>query len=347
MTGEAVPTDVLDEALAALESTAPEFRGRLANHAPMVAEAMAHAGRDDAVMPFIRATLPGLDPAPPPGTPIPYDERLAARGHPDRYADWYATAATDTVLGSWTTGLEAWIPVLIDGLFTQLGHGAIRTAHAVRSLQRGESERKLDELHRALGYWAAGYEEVLGVADLDGPLDLEGSLAGLAALPVPIIRSFPDRRRAMEREPGFAAGLRALGLTGTPHAMVDRLSAAAARMLVLNRAGNVIYLVHGVTLAGATRLLLPYLVPADQTRAVVALWESIAATVFISGGRPDLSADPFEAGESAPWIELIDAAIATGDEHAVKFAVAAFDAEHRAADPIYAVATAEVTRRLG
>lgn len=337
--------DVLDDALRRLEEFGPEFRGGLANHAPMVVEALTHIGRADAVMPFVAGTVAHLDPAPPVGRVIPPAERFAALGDPSRYADWYATAADDFGLRPWADALAAWLPFLVGGVFAHLGHGAIRTTHAMRGLERGESDVKYDELHRAVGYWAAGWEDVLSVATLTGPETLDAAFARLADLPVPPVRTFADRKPAMQTEPGFAAALRALGIDGTSAAVTDHLTAGAARMLILNPAGNVIFLVHGVTLAGAVRALLPYLGVDDQRRAVAGLWESIAATIFISGARPDVSGDPFAAGTPPPWIQLIDEAIETGDEHAIKFTVAAFDADQRRTDPIFAAAAASVIER--
>ena len=42
-------------------------------------------------------------------------------------------------------------------LSTALFHGAIRTAHAVRAADAGDTPPLRGELARALGYWAARY----------------------------------------------------------------------------------------------------------------------------------------------------------------------------------------------
>ena len=62
----------LDRALARLRSTGPDYFGVLANHGPMVVEALHHAGRSEAIEPWLDRYIVMLEPAAPPvGTDVP------------------------------------------------------------------------------------------------------------------------------------------------------------------------------------------------------------------------------------------------------------------------------------
>lgn len=54
---------ILDEALERLQPYAPEFKGVLSNHGPMVIETLARCGRQDAIHPWLDSYLPVLEPA--------------------------------------------------------------------------------------------------------------------------------------------------------------------------------------------------------------------------------------------------------------------------------------------
>ena len=58
---DASANEVLDEGLARLASTGPEFRGGLSNHGPMATEAMVRLGRADAIEHWLDGYLRKLD----------------------------------------------------------------------------------------------------------------------------------------------------------------------------------------------------------------------------------------------------------------------------------------------
>jgi hypothetical protein len=59
----------------------------------------------------------------------------------------------------WRDVLRIWWPRLLPGCAGSLTHGLIRTEHAVRSLREADrpSELQIDELARALGFWATAF----------------------------------------------------------------------------------------------------------------------------------------------------------------------------------------------
>src|ERR1700722_15678278 len=84
-------TETLDDALTGFAATAPDYGPLgLANHGPMVAEALAHLGRHDAIPGWVAQYRTRLDVAPPPARPLTEVEWPAALGRADRFPAWLA-----------------------------------------------------------------------------------------------------------------------------------------------------------------------------------------------------------------------------------------------------------------
>ena len=107
-----------DEALKALQGTGPELRNGAPNHAPMVVEALAALGRDDAVAHWIEGWVEHDRP------------RLMKNRKTDAVldSDWRAALADFSRLGEWQNlfrealsrsawrdVLDRWLPRLIPG----------------------------------------------------------------------------------------------------------------------------------------------------------------------------------------------------------------------------------------
>ena len=76
-------TEALDDALVVFAATAPNYGSvGLANHGPMVAEALAHLGRSDAIGGWVAGYRARLDEAPHPARPLSEEEWPAALGPP-------------------------------------------------------------------------------------------------------------------------------------------------------------------------------------------------------------------------------------------------------------------------
>src|SRR4030095_2568354 len=78
--------DAMEEALALLEGTGMEYRGGLANHGPMAAEAIATLHRPEAVVPWVERYKRALEPAAKASTPIDPARWREALGDPTRLA---------------------------------------------------------------------------------------------------------------------------------------------------------------------------------------------------------------------------------------------------------------------
>ena len=67
-----------------------------------------------------------------------------------------SSIANELAESSWQEVVGAWGPRLAPGIAAAGLHGVIRVGHAVCSLRAKENALRIDELARALSYWASG-----------------------------------------------------------------------------------------------------------------------------------------------------------------------------------------------
>src|SRR5439155_10094038 len=176
--------DVIDEALERFAATGPEFGPGLSNHGPMAAEALVAMGREDAVLPWAEWYARRLQDHPQARKRIAAEEWREALGDIGRAGDWDEFFRRELSQRAWGAVLETWVARLAPGIMAGATHGIIRTAHAVRSLDRGENQRRVDELAEALAYWAARYQELPTAAS--GARDGSTSISN-ALITVPLV----------------------------------------------------------------------------------------------------------------------------------------------------------------
>ena len=233
--------DVMDEALDLLEEAGPEYGPGFSSHAPMAAEALLALGRGDAVIDWVTGYRKRLPASPEPGLPVFSGYWFEALGAIGRYADWVACFEEELREEDWCAVLNMWVPRLLPGMVGAAWHGAIRTGHAVRSLNREESPGKLRELARALAYWAARYQSLPGFPV--PKVDVRSPLAVIHEVP-----PLPDEARLMKgliydkvrRLNGFTPFERVINLTGPP----DDITAFTVDLL---EAFVRVYLANGTT----------------------------------------------------------------------------------------------------
>jgi hypothetical protein len=198
--------DAVDTALDRLRTTGFYIGDFFANHGPMAAEALAKLGYCDEVDGWVDANIAHRDHRPLPEPSEPIDDWRLALGDRNRGGDWVQLFRHGLAEAPWRDVLRAWWPKLLPGCVGSLTHGLIRTAHAVRSLREADrpSELQIDELARALGFWATGFtplatdpgqdDDHLG-APVDRALsDLTAEYAGYFAntkpsFPIPLIHT--------------------------------------------------------------------------------------------------------------------------------------------------------------
>ena len=339
----------IDDALEVLKDTGPEFGGGLANHGPMAAEALIALGRSDLVMPCVERYLPVLDEHPAARRPISQDDWGAALGDHRRVGDWIAFFDAELRDGAWEPVLDEWAGRLAPGLVAAGTHGLIRTAHAVRSLGQGETPARRHELAEGLGYWAARYHRLPDRRMGEGNLMPSQAIGRVERVPLEeqvtgglII----DTLRPVDDAPGFPE-VADLVATADASAFLSDLTQTFARVYVANveETGHVIGFVHSVTGPSAVRLIVPHV--SEPTGAALRryVWQA-AAALYAAMGRYEPSAGEFEPPDVALG-ELADDAAATLDAHAIKFTEACLREYRLNPDPVYLVAAADATRRLG
>lgn len=313
---------MLDPALEFLEGYGHDLKNGLTNHAPMVVEALSAMGRADAVMPWIESYREGMLPRPRPRERIPRGDWRSALGRTDREADWGAFFAGELTEAPWRDVLARWTERLAPGICGSATHGVIRVGHAVRSLDEAESAVRLRELAGALASWAANFQTLPA-----GQGSLGGMRASEAVVRVPVVP--PEKRRftgtivsslaALDDFPAFAEVIDLLDVRREPAAVVSEMTETFARVYLANAHDllTTIVFVHGVTSAAALRSILPHLSEKTAREALRYQWQSGCALYAAFGEKPFPPGDIEAPAESRET--LIDMAIASGDEHAIKF----------------------------
>ena len=344
--GAALPPsgeDSLDEGLGLVSTRGPEYGGGLSNHGPMACEALVALQRPDAVVPFAAAYARRLEAHPPARSRLESRTAAEAFGTPARVGDLTAFFAGRIGADGWRAAIREWVPRLLPGLSAAAFHGAIRTGHAARSLARRETAPRRTELAEGLGYWAAQYRELPGARPAE-TLPAARALEHLRPLP-PSSRRHGSIARALSALDGDAAFARAAMLldVSDPGLALSNLTASFARVYLASAPrGNVIGFLHTVTGPAAVRLLLPHLPPDLASRAVAYAWQGAAAIYVAMGGSR-----PVQDVTSAPADDLIERAVATGDEHAIKLTEACLREHALRPDPAYLAAARDACERLG
>lgn len=311
--------DELDEAYGRLHRTGPEFEGWLSNHGPMVVEALVRRGRGGSVEHWLDGYVSKLDDAPTPNTrPARWPDDL---GDPTSLGSWITTFTVSLKEASWTEVLAAWWPRLLPGVAAGATHGAIRVGHAVDALlQWGETPERIAELTQAMSYWAARWQPVPRSTEPAGALFAGEALAAVPGVPRPE-GGIGARLAQLDHLDGWPRAQLALAPSPDADEFLRDVVTAAVRRYASHAHGNPVMLVHAATAPNALRRALPAL-PYDLHAATASAGWSAAAAVFAAYGPP--APREFTAGYITTD-ELIDRAVAHGDEHVIKLTDAVLD----------------------
>ena len=251
----------------------------------------------------------------------------------------------------WKTVLAEWTARLSPGVVAAAFHGAIRTAHAVRSLEQQETPARVRELAEGLGYWAATYNALPESATPAKPpagRRPSGAIAGVPILPREKQLSYgniTDRLSPLDAFPLFAGVADAVDTSGDPSEFMSDLTETFATVYLASATrGTVITFLHGVTGPAAVRTLLPYVSADEKRRLLRYTWQACASFSSSAGGKTA----PPPAGSALPTREeLTERAIASGDEHSIKFTEACFREYALNPRPVYVLAAVDGVSRLG
>jgi hypothetical protein len=341
-------TEALDDALTDFAATAPEYGSfGLANHGPMAAEALEQLGRSDAIPGWVARYRTRLDEAPSPARPLGEDEWPAALGRLDRFPEWLALFEREIADRPTAAVAGEWVPRLLPGSIGAATHGLIRTGHALRALGRSDTPPRRLEVAGALAFWAATYEELPGPPLLIGREGVAQALADLPYLPedAPRPMLISDRVAAVAGiADEFEQAVASLGWAGGAVDLLDQLAAGGAAAYLRNAdGGGAIGLLHAVTSPLACELVLPWLAQEDRDAALGYVWQAAAALhVAYDIDR----AAPLPTGAAPSADELVERALASGDEHAIKLTEAALRSAERSGEPALLFAATDASARL-
>jgi hypothetical protein len=340
-------TPTIDEALELLEHTGPEFGGGLSNHGPMAAEALFRLGRAEAAVPWVERYRRRLQDEPAAMAQIDATAWRESLGKIEMVGPWTAFFEQQLSESPWPEVLFRWAPALAPGLVAAATHGVIRTAHAVRSLEGRETPLRVKELARGLAYWAARYQELPWQPAPPGSLLPSAALGRLHELPEGRQRRMgliTTGLSALKEDEAFPEVANLVTTNVGPSAFLSDLTAAFAGVYLRKASdtGLVITFIHAVTGPSAVRLLLPY-VSGDQVAPLLRYAWQAAAALYVAYGceraveqsTPDIAID-----------DLIDEAVATGDEHAIKFTEACLREHELNPQPVFLAAAAHATSIL-
>ena len=262
-----------------------------------------------------------------------------------RVRDWADFFANELADADWTVVANRWVPRLAPGTVGGV-HGAIRTAHAVRSIGGKVTPERVQELAEGLGYWAAQYEEL--PRDNGAPKHLRPSeaIAVLEQLSVSDRTGwvrFTDPIGKLVDLPSFASAVDLIDTT-EPRAALADLALTFARILISNIATvNPRALCHGLTGGVATALMLPHLSDESTEASLRYGWQTAAAFYCAIVLLP-----PAEhvAAPSESVDEIIDEALACADEHGIKVTELCLRVYEQDPNPAYLAAAVNNTRRL-
>jgi hypothetical protein len=340
----------LDDALDILAPYGIELKNGNSNHAPMVAEALCAMGRPDAVLPWIARYRERMLPRPEPGARIRREDWREALGERGRFADWGAFFAEELREAPWRNVLDRWLERLAPGFCAAATHGVIRVGHAARSLAAGETPQRVRELAEAFASWAATYQE-LPTSDRE----TNGAMAAREAITrVPIVPL--DRRNysgnitaslAMLRDlPEFAPSIGLLDTEGHLDSLVAELTEVFARVYLANARDirTTIAFIHGITSPAALGNIALQVSDRTARAAIRYAWQS-GCGLYSCFGRDAATAEHFEGGDAGDD-ELVERAIAHGDEHVIKFTEACLHRHALSPSPVYFAAAGHVSSML-
>jgi hypothetical protein len=340
-----VGTTTLDEAYERLHATGPEWGGNLSNHGPMAAEVLSRRGHGDDVPTWVDAYVRRLDELPARREPITDATWPDALGDGARVGDWTAYLVAQVGERPWREVLITWWPRLLPGIAAGATHGLIRTGHAVRTLLSGdESEQVTVELGYALGYWAARSTTVPSVRAPSGSLDPG---AALDAVPHLVEQEGPiaGRLARLGDLAGWSESTAALHSAADPDTARERIielvDAATVRYLGYGY-GSPVLLVHTATAPNAVLHVLPVLPRPMWAPSLAAVW---AASAAITSAYAPAAARDERTHPPAGADDVVEQAVAHGDEHVIKFADTAVEVYDRTGNPD-ALAAAAHAREL-
>jgi hypothetical protein len=344
-------SEVFDQTLEILSGCAFEYGpDGLSNHGPMAAEALCSLGREDAALSWVKNYRNRLEHRGHAHTRITDREWRSALGDLSRAVDWSDFFQAKLAEDPWQEVLNRWLDELAPGLVGAALHGVIRTGHAVRALGQRENDLRLRELAEGLAYWAASYQSLPEAGAGAGGWLPSRAVKSLEPLPEELQEEAPTivaRLRPIQSYAPFKLAISLVDSSVDPVRFISDLTETFAKVYLANSTDmlRVITFVHTVTGPAAVAMMMPYLKPAVTRKALRYCWQANAAlySVFNRAKGAEVRIDAVL--ETAD--DLVDWAVDSGDEHAIKFTEACLRLHHVNRNPIYLAAARDAIEKLG
>jgi len=339
----------LDDALHSFATTAPEYSSLgLSNHGPMAAEAMDTLGRAEAIPEWATHYRTRLSDAPAPASrSLSEEEWPGALGQHSSYPEWLALFEREFADRPAVAVIGEWAPRLLPGTIGAAAHGLIRTGHGLRALGGAETPARRLEVACGLAYWASQYQELPGPPLLIGHQDVGEVMADLPYLPeeTPSEPTISDQvAHVVAISDEFEQAVSSLAPADDATALLDQLATYGALAYLRNAdRGAAIALVHAITSPLAFELLLPWLAREDRDAALGYAWQAVAA---LHVGYDIDRTLPVPLQDTPRTEELVDRAIASRDEHAIKLTEAALRSFARCGEPTLLWAASDACTRF-
>ena len=150
---------------------------------------------------------------------------------------------------------------------------------------------------------------------------------------------------AAAKQPEFPGVINLVEASGDASAFVSDLTETFANVYLANAHDTLstIVFIHSVTGPSAIRLIAPHVSEETAASAMRYGWQAAAA---LYAGFGETTAAPVVEETETNVDDLIDSAIATGDEHAIKFTEACLREHALNPAPVYLAAARDAIARL-
>ena len=336
----------LDDALETLAPYGIELKNGNSNHAPMVAEALCAMGRPEAVMPWVARYRERMLPRPGAHTRIRREDWRNSLGERARFADWSAFFGEELQQGPWREVLDRWVERLAPGFCAAATHGVIRVGHAARSLAAEETPQRLRELADAFASWAATYQELPANGyGASGTMTPRQAITRVAVVPLgrrQLAGNITASLAMLDDLLEFAPSIGLIDTSGELAPLVAEVTDVFARVYLANAHDirSTIAFIHGLTSPAALANIAPQVSDRTARATLRYAWQSGCALYACFGGESVMAEDiePREVNED----ELVDRAVAHGDEHVIKFTEACLRRNALGPSPVYFAAAEHV-----
>lgn len=324
-----------ERALLRLRDFGSELRNGFTSHAPMVVDALVELGHPECIDPWLDGYLADALPRQPAAEPVAVARWQAFLGRAESEAAWLARFQADIDSAGWQRVLAEWCVRLAPGFAASAAHGVIRTAHAVRALERADTALRREELAAGLALWASSWQRLPGVF---GPGSARlGAIEALAGIPLVPLASRRNEGAittalgVLEDQPDFVPASGAFDRDRPVDVLALDLATAFAQ-LFLDQVRTPLYAIvftHAITGVAAAGRLAPW-AGEEGARALLAhAWQTGAALhACYSVPEPVESRRP----EPVPG-HPAQAAAQHGDEHVIKLAEACLAFQRVGGDP--------------